>query len=504
MNQSSLVTPTILITGLITLLVTLIGDTVTAATDWHMVWLSGASLLVGLEAIALRSRMVAGLHETQGGAVRYLAVEVFGLIALARIVATLGQGSNGWAAMTTWITDPLAAFDAPFLFCLLTLLTVAVLSRSGIAAIAALTPNSPLKTPLQSLDMLFYRSDAIARRQAAVSALSRAVGWGGLLMIVTLGVQYRQHTFPLSATGWMALYLAGGLSLITLAQRRALLADWQSDEADIAPEVNRRWQWLSMSTIGLVLVLALALPVQVAPLVPDDWQETLLLIGGIVLLCAMILSLLFIGMLSLVALLPLILLMILSSLMNTSANAVTSIVPPILPPSVESTPPVWPGLIFWVCIALLTGLAFWTIVRRQQWVKQGWPQLYEWITAARQQIKQRRRDRRWRLSFGRRPTASPDPIRSPVDIAITCYHAALRYAANQGYPRQPAQTPAEFAEHTVPQLAEAGEELRALTLAYHRAAYAGHASDPVERQQVRTLLRRFRQKIMQRRRVRKI
>lgn len=493
MPQSSLVGPAILITFLITLPLTVISDAVAGRTGWQSLWLGGASVLVGLEAVALRSRMVAGLHETQGGAVRYLAAEVFGLAALARIVATVGQGAQGWAAMSAWITDPLAAFDAPFLFCLLALLAVAVLSRSGIAAIAALTPNPPLKTPLQSLDLLFYRSDATARRQAAVAAISRGAGWGGLAMLVALGRQSEQTPFTVL---WMALYLAGGLWLIALAQRRALLADWQSDEAEIGPEVNRRWRWLSIATIGLVILLALALPSQLSPLVPEAWRESLFLLGGIALLIAMILSLLFIGLLSLVALLPLLLLMLLTSLMNSTATPATPIAPPMMPPPAPSEPPLWPGIIFWICIAILTGLAFWTIARRQGWVQQVWTQLPDWWAQARAQLRKRRFWRPQRPRTTQRLRA-PHPRPAPLDAAIVSYHAALRYAAAHGYPRHPPQTPAEFADRTAQQVVEAGDELRALTDAYHRAAYAGRASDQAERRQVGLLLRQFRRKLTQ-------
>ena len=494
MNQPSFFGPALLITLLITLPLTVISDTVAGRTGWQSLWLSGASVLVGLEAVALRSRMVAGLHETQGGAVRYLAAEVFGLVALARIVATVGQGTQGWTAMGTWITDPLAAFDAPFLFCLLALLAVAVLSRSGIAAIAALTPNPPLKTPLQSLDLLFYRSDATARRQAAVAAISRGAGWGGLAMLVVLG---RQSVQTPASILWMALYLAGGLWLIALAQRRALLADWQSDEAEIAPEVNRRWRWLSIATIGLVILLALALPAQRSPLVPEGWREGLLLLGGIALLIAMTLSLLFIGLLSLVALLPLLLLMLLTSLMNSTATPATPIAPPMVPPPVPSEPPLWPGIVFWICIAILTGLAFWTIARRQGWVQQVWAQLPDWWAQARTQLRKRRF---WRPQLPRttQRLRASHPRPAPLDAAIVSYHAALRYAAAHGYPRHPPQTPAEFADSTAQQLVEAGDELRALTAAYHRAAYAGRASDRAEQRHLGTLLRRFRKKVKER------
>ncbi|MDW8405517.1 DUF4129 domain-containing protein [Chloroflexus sp.] len=492
MTQPSLVGPAVLITLLITLPLTAISDTATKLTGWQSLWLSGASVLVGLEAVALRSRMVAGLHETQGGAVRYLAAEVFGLVALARIVATLGQGATGFAAMSTWITDPLAAFDAPFLFCLLALLAVAVLSRSGIAAIAALAPNPPLKTPLQSLDMLFYRSDATARRRAAVAAISNGAGWGGLVLIT---MQVWQDA-PIT-TLRTAIYLAGGLTLIALAQRRALLADWQSDEAEIAPDVHRRWSWLSAGTIGLVILLALALPAQLAPLIPPEWREGTLVIGGIVLLSAMILSLLFIGLVSLVALLPLLLLMLLTSLMNSTVATVTSLPPPMITPPPPVEPPLWPGIIFWICVAILTGLAFWTILRRQAWVKQVWAQLPGWLAQAQAQLAKRRF---WRWQPARRPLRTATKRSPPRDAAIACYYAALRYAAAHGYPRRPPQTPAEFADSTAPQLAAAGDELQALTAAYHRAAYAGRASDRAEQRRVSTLLRRFRKKLTQRRR----
>ena len=214
MKQPSLVGPAILIVLLITLPIASVGDLIYEKIGWQSIWLIGASVIVGLETVALRMRMAAGLHEAAGGALRYLAAEIFGLVVLARMVATLGFGVDGITVMQAWIVDPLASLDVPFFLCLLTLATVSVLSRSGIAAIAVLVPNPPQKAPLYTLDALFYDSNARLRRWNAVQFIGNGVAWGGLFMIIMQNL--RNHDGVL-ASGWMALYLIGGLSLFALA-----------------------------------------------------------------------------------------------------------------------------------------------------------------------------------------------------------------------------------------------------------------------------------------------
>ncbi len=495
MKEQSLFWPALLITFLITIPLTAISDQIGQRTGWQSFWLSSASMLVGMEAVALRTRMVAGLHETQGGALRYLAAEIFGLAALARIVATLGQGADGWRAMTLWIIDPLAAFDTPFLLCLFTLLSVALISRGGIAAIAALTPNPPLKTPAQSLDLLFFRSDASARRREAVAALTRGVAWGATILIFSQKWGDTDQTWFSLAMSRTAIFLIGGLFLIALAQRRALLAEWQSDGVEIDPNVSRRLGMINAGVIVLLALLAIFLPVNLASAIPEEWQQAVMFIIGMVLFIATILSLLFIGLLSLLFLLPILLLML---LMRSNENAGLVRLPPPVPMeamAAVSDPPIWPGIIFWLCIAILTALAFWTILRRQTWARYGWQQttnhLRRWLTHLRHIRWYRRRPSRPR---NRRPAASAQP-RAPIDAIIASYHTALRYAAERGFPRQPPQTPTEFAEAVDPHLPDGKEELRALTNAYQRAAYAGRPSDRAEQRQISDLLRRFRRKL---------
>ncbi|WP_298821654.1 DUF4129 domain-containing protein [Chloroflexus sp.] len=499
MTQPSLLGPAFIIAILITLPLTMLSERVSAHTDWQSIWLSGASVLVSLEAIALRSRMVAGLHETHGGAARYLAAEVFGLVALARIVATLGQGMNGITAIATWIPDPLAAFDVPFLFCLFALLFVAILSRSGIAAIAALTPNPPLKTPLQSLDLLFYRSDAVARRQAAVDAISRGVIWGGLVMALSFDPQQIPSGLGWTATGIMAIYLGGGLILIMLAQQRARLADWQSEEAEISSDLNRHWSRISIVVIGLIILFAVSLPGQQISLIPAEWRETMLVLASIILLITLILALFFIGLASLIALLPLLLLMLLDRFQNSDIAPAQPLQPPAIAAPPESEPFIWAGIIFWICMLLLVGLAFWTIIRRQEWMHNVADQFQHW---SEQFVMALRKWRFGRWRYRRKPVANQrrQPTTKQVrltDIAITSYHTALREAARYGYRRYPSQTPAEFAAMITKQLPEGSPELEALTEAYHRAAYARRSTDRKEWRQLGTWLRQFRRRLAQ-------
>ncbi|GIV92899.1 MAG: hypothetical protein KatS3mg056_1608 [Chloroflexus sp.] len=498
MHQPSLIGPAILIVLLITLPLASIGDLIQDQIGWQPLWLIGASIIAGMEAFALRMRMLAGLHEAEGGTLRYLAAEIFALVVLARLVATLGFGGEGIRAMMSWITDPLAFFDVPFLICLLALTTVVMLSRSGIAAIAALTPNPPQKMPLYTLDVLFYNSDAKIRRWNAVKAIISGVSWGGLLII------WLQSWRPGNAdafSGWIALYLIGGLSLIELARRRASLADWQSDGAEVAVDVRRSWRLLSVMLIGLMIVLALVFPFPREMSMPEEWRRAIYSLVGLVIFIGLIASLLFVGLISLIMLLPMLLYLLLNWLLTTNSTSAAMPIPqpPLIPPATAGEPLVWPGLIFWFCVAVLTVLAFWRIARRQTWLKVAWVNAVTLLTAWWHHLRHRRIGgwpRWWHSQEEIPPPPHPRRSRSgPVDTVIACYHAALRHATARGYPRQPPQTPAEYAERFSGELPAGAAELQALTEAYQRVVYAGKPFDRSERRQFSALLRRFRRKV---------
>lgn len=500
MNQPSLVGPAILIVLLITLPIASISDLIYEKIGWQSAWLTGASVIVGLEAFALRMRMLAGLHEAAGGALRYLAAEIFGLVVLARMVATLGFGIDGIVAMQMWIVDPLACFDAPFLFCLLALITVAVLSRSGIAAIAALIPNPPQKTSLYTLDVLFYNSDARLRRWNAVQFIVKGVAWGGLFMIVMQN--WREHEVVL-ASGWTALYLIVGLSLLVLAQQRAQVADWQSDGAEVASDVVVRWRLLSLAIIALLVLLALLMPAQVRIPISEEWRDLIYGVLGLVFLINLIFSIFFIGLMSLIILLPILLYLLLNWLLNTSSKTEPLVLPEpmvMVMTGAAYGPPFWPGLIFWLCIALLALLAFWQILRRQTWVKHVLKRIIAGVLAWWSVARQRRFWRKLLL----RPQRGNGAIRLArrrrtkvplVDTVNACYHAALRHAAARGYPRRPSQTPAEYATHALSRLPDGVTELQVLTDTYQRVVYAGKSIDRKEQRLLRQVLRRFRQKV---------
>lgn len=498
MKQPSLVGPAILIVLLITLPIASVGDLIYEKIGWQSIWLIGASVIVGLETVALRMRMAAGLHEAAGGALRYLAAEIFGLVVLARMVATLGFGVDGITVMQAWIVDPLACLDMPFFLCLLTLTTVALLSRSGIAAIAVLVPNPPQKAPLYTLDALFYDSNARLRRWNAVQFIGNGVAWGGLFMIIMQNL--RNHEGVL-ASGWMALYLIGGLSLFALAQQRAQIADWQSDGSEVAPDVVVRWRLLSIAIIGLIVLLALLMPVQIRIPILEEWRDVIYAILGIILLINLFFSTCFISLMSLIILLPLLLYFLLTWLLNTSSET-----EPLLPPEpvaiahAARESQFWPGLIFWLCIALLALLAFWQILRRQTWVKHVLKRIIAGVLAWWSVARQRRFWRKLLL----RPQRGNGAIRLArrrrtkvplVDTVNACYHAALRHAAARGYPRRPSQTPAEYATHALSRLPDGVTELQVLTDTYQRVVYAGKSIDRKEQRLLRQVLRRFRQKV---------
>ncbi len=498
MNQPSLVGPAILIVLLITLPIASISDLIYEKIGWQPAWLIGASVIVGLETVALRMRMAAGLHEAAGGTLRYLAAEIFGLVVLARMVATLGFGVDGIVVMQAWIVDPLASLDVPFFLCLLTLATVSVLSRSGIAAIAVLVPNPPQKVPLYTLDALFYDSNARLRRWNAVQFIGNGVAWGGLFMIIMQNL--RNHEGVL-ASGWMALYLIGGLSLLALAQQRAQIADWQSDGSAVAPDVVVRWRLLSIAIIGLIVLLALLMPVRIWIPISGEWRDVIYAILSIILLINLFFSTCFIGLMSLIILLPLLLYFLLTWLLNTSSKTEPLVPPePVAIAHAARESQFWPGLIFWLCIALLALLAFWQILRRQTWVKHVLKRVIAgvlaWWSAARQRRFWRKLLLRPQHGNGAIRLVRRRRMKVPlVDTVNAYYHAALRHAAARGYPRRPSQTPAEYATYALTRLPDGVTELQVLTDTYQRVVYAGKSIDRKEQRFLRQVLRRFRQKV---------
>ncbi len=513
---------TILLAAMATAMVALFeGVAARVYPQWGPGPLAAACFLVSVEAALVRYRMREGRH-VNVGSLPYLAAELFAVVVLMRVVATLSLGLAALPAQAElWLRSPLSAIDPPFIGCLVIGLACAVWVRLGLRELSSLEAQAaPFKTEY-ALDAEIFRAHAEADERDAVSRLATGITWGGLLVIVALVAQLAD----LRAWGGTAgalpptlglagiVYLACGVLLYSRARLSLLRARWRRDEATVEPLVARRWRWQSVALVLAIVAVGLLLPRSYGAGLVDAVRTAAAAAINLLGLAALALGLLALGALGIALTIPAFLLSLLGLFARTPAPTAPVVPvrpPPPPPPPAVGEPPLAPGIVFWICIGLLALYAVWTVLKRQAWAVAAFERLRAGVLAPLAAWLQRL----WGGATGyarlvgeavaerlRHPEPPPAPMMaqrrslrgmSPTELVRYFYAAMLSRAARGGLDRRPADTPYEYGARLREQLPEAAEDVDGLTDAYVAAAYAPHPTTPEQARRARGLWQRLR------------
>lgn len=461
---------------------------------WRPGLLSATCLVVALEAALVRYRMQSGRH-LEVGALGYLAAELFLLAVVMRVVATVSSLAP-LGELARWARAPLDALDLSFAGYFLLGIAVALLVRGGLRLLAVLEPRgAPIVE--QGLDADFFRAEQALQERAALTQITSGIGWGAVLVLFALaghllpiGGENSAPRLPAGIALAGIIYMVCGVLLYSRARLGLLRATWRRDGAAVEPAVPRRWHTASVSLVVAVAVAGLMLPRGLGVELVASAQGGLLLLVNLVTLLALFFGAVAMGAIGLALTIPALILALLIGSGGTAPLPTGPFTPPVQPPApvAATSPPIAPGIVFWICIGALAVYALATVLRRQEWaialvrrLRSGaFGRLLDWLGHFWSGVAH------YAHSMGdavaaRLARPEPQPQRShrgprrprgPGALVRMMYLAILRLAERGGLGRRRNETPFEYRSTLRTQLPDAADDVDTLTDAYVAAAYA--------------------------------
>ncbi len=415
------------------------------------------------------------------------AIELALLIVAVRIVSLAAEQGGLLAAIEPWLRDPLAFFGGRFMEYLVAAIVVWV-TATGISNAVLQLEVEPPRAGVRGQE--HEERAALQDRAQALASFDRL--WMLCLWLALVSAAIALLGTPLlsissSPAGiWPLLgivcVLVGGFRLHSQGMLEQLAYGWQVEQAEIQPEVSRRWRrasWLLIAGAA-VFGLLLANVIRITPPPPLVPLANLLL-AGMVLLLALI-----IGLFSLL-LLPFAWLL---SLLTGRGTPPPPAIPEIPPPQIAQQAgerPLLPALIFWACVALLVGLAMLRYLREREDVRallRRWPglqRLLDWLGASWSDA------RAWgalamdtvrkRLSRPRRRATRRLPARDARGQLRGLYRRMVSAGQQRGVPHPVSQTPFEFRDALREALPPTDDDASGLTSVYITAEYGPKPAD---------------------------
>jgi hypothetical protein len=394
----------------------------------------------------------------------YLSEWLVFIVLLKAILLLKGGTQSLLLEVSAWRGDFFGAFfNGEFLF------SVAVIFVAWLVCLSFAAPLETLRLEVYELD--FEEDSGIASERAqARRQLVDLVLLVGLVLVVLTSLLRSDRV-----AGWIQIpvlrggvanvmiYFLLGLGLLSLTQFSVLQVRWSLGRIRVSEALARRWALLSLLFLGIVAGVALWLPTgyTIGLLTLLNW-----LVGGVMAALALIswlVTALFIGIIAL-----------LGALMGrppeegslNPAPLPTQLPPPVEAIEINSLPAVIRSILFWVLLVGIAGylLYYFIKIRRQDvsnllhlpllaWLANLASWIRAWLSSFRRQAAGTLQAGIQRLRRTTQPAAQPPAWRyaslrrlTPRQRVVFYYLALVRRGTESGLPRQPAQTPYEYAE----------------------------------------------------------
>lgn len=465
----------------------------------HVLALAAAAAALGI----LTTERLGRPYWRQRRGLAYRLGEATVVLAAARVATWAFD--VGWPTlrqMSAWLRAPSTFLDGPFLFVATVLMIVwgtAISATSDFLDLALQPDEIAAQQPHGYGDSLSYwRAARSLGRFDILARFARRWIWGGVALLALVGlsrvdmqsastglfrVGLRDLGLRPEVLGGLVAYFLSGLLLLSDARLAVLRGQWFNQRIGVAPPVMQRWRASTLLVVGLVALLALALPIGTTGWLTSALLWLLGLLVRIGMWLYVLLSLVLMWLLQ-----PL-----LRLLQQETATELSSARPPsAIPTQAEITGhlPDWlGGTLVWGLVALVAGYLLWSFLQANGLLT-GWSALmtrlrhsWRWrrwrlITAVRQRLAQRRP-----------PTSRPPGGRlqgnvlrlrglSPRERVRYFYLLALRRAAERGLVRPPHKTPQEFLRDLAAGWPEAEADAQALTEAFIAARYTAQTIEP--------------------------
>ena len=486
-------------------------------SSWQPLFLVGACLLVAFEA-GLVHHAFRKQHMWLDEFLRYVVPELFVMVILMRIATTLSVGAATLAQdARKWLYDPLSIFDLPFIMAIVVGLVVGLLAHLIMRDLFELEPRTHERAASSAEERLALLAMAKQDRASALIRISSRFVFGGALLLLALGIEavdierIGAPAHPISTLSSMAalVYFVSGFLLYSQARLALLRARWRIDNARVDAKLPQRWTRLSWLIVGGVVVVAALLPRSYGLGLLATLQQSLGLLGYLIVLIGYVLT----SVLSLLAVLPILLLSLLTG-RNGTPNPIDPIPPlappPPLPATVQAEPRLWAALLFWSCMVLLAVYAVGIVLQRNPGLMRALTSRgpLAWLLA---RLSELFRDTRvWaeqatdraRQLLSRRvalPALRTHALRlsrlAPRELIRYFYRSTLQRAANGGLPRRASQTPYEYRAALTQRLPEAEPDIAELTETFVRAEYSPRPVDAGDAQRARRPWDRLRRRM---------
>lgn len=442
---------------------------------WNSNFLPWFAALVTVESMLseYRARRSVDLEMSIGG---YLFIEWITILLALRIFSYLNSGFGGFldAFQQLALGFQEGTFferlvDIPFMLSLLPIIAVWTLARSYAADLRALQ-NEEVLIEIEGNAVVSNRGEIrmqITSRFLMIGTLMVILS-GAATMDFTPDSLVPPSSFPMDPGQqvggyWLLAYFIQGLFLLSLAHQSALRAAWAWERIPIDDNIAIRWIGISVLLVGLVVLVALLLPASYTFGLSATLNYLLgWLVTGIYALLFLILFPLFILISQFMRLIGM-----------TPTDFLPQPTPPLPPPSTTEESPMsdWVGLlqsaVFWI---LLIGIVLYALI---MYVRQnkalmsvfkrvgGWHLVMQAVQWLRERFRGARRTVGGLVNISRQRVkdllrrAQANPLGMPslrlrsLDSRQQVrfyYLALLRRGAEVGYPRQPSETPAEYAQ----------------------------------------------------------
>jgi hypothetical protein len=413
------------------------------------------------------------------------------LVVLKATLYLLRDPSQFWRDLPTWRTDFLNHFFTGEYF-------VAVMFVILIWLIGGAFTDSLLELEgdaefIEEEARIGLRSDRPAARQQLTRQFFVVGGiMLALIALLRLDLKILQIGPPIARAGVaeLLIYFVLGLALLGQSRFAVLRARWIWDR--IPMQANLATPWLIYSVL-LLVVLAV-----VAAFLPTIYSLDLLAtLGYLVGLLAYALNFLFFAIVLLVGIM---IRFVLSLFGQTQPAPTPAMPPPPLPPlpaPLHATTP-WPwfellkSVFFWAVFIGVIAAALVSYVRQNRELLQSWDHVpilhwlfdrWGWLAARLRRASQQLAALPARL---RRSQLTPPAVQGEVWGFVNLrrlsarervqfyYLAFVRRGREHGLPRQPGQTPLEYATTLSAALPESQPDVAALTASFNEARYSQH------------------------------
>jgi hypothetical protein len=457
--------------------------------NWKGTYLIFLSLVVSLEAM-VSHRAIRQIHIFTPEWTLYRVTEwITLLVGLKLFLYALHGFGQLWLDLPLWRQDfAQSFFTGEYLFDFILLFFVWSLANTFSGELSRLEGDEKVLQAERETGIIEHRPEV----RRSLANLILALGAGMVMLAAFLRLDWEalwgNRAPPNADVLNILIYFLLALALLSLTQFSILRVRWILERVPI--EHNLALRWLAYAGLFLFIMAALAF------VLPTQYSVGLLAVLGYLLNLALTL----ISVIGFLLTLPVIFLLAqLAALLGTKAPVISSAPHPAPPPPALMTnaagfPEILKSILFWLIFLVVIGFSIYSFLQHHQelllnlrrvpvlgWLVIALTNIRRWLGRVNRSLaaslESGVRRFRWRQAgrLGQLRSRFVSLRRlSPRQKVLFYYLAMIRRSSEHGMPRQPHQTPNEYAQRLERQLPEVDEDVNSITGHFNEARYSRH------------------------------